>query len=98
MNILATHVAAIATAATLLTGCAPLNPRFDQGFGEAVRLAVQSQIKDKDAAAKNAGRDASGLDGVAAKEVMDRYQKSFRAPVPSSSVFTIGVSDGSSSR
>jgi hypothetical protein len=75
-------------------GCAPLTPRLDSDFAGAVRQAVTTQTRDRSAAARNAGMDAAGLDGVAAKEVMDRYQKSFRTPEATASVFTIGVSGG----
>ena len=57
---------------------------------------VARQIADKDAAQRNARRVA-GIDGVAAKEAVDRYQKSFRSPEPNTSAFTIGITGGQSS-
>jgi hypothetical protein len=84
--------AMIAVAILALAGCAPLAPRLDGGFGQSVRLAVRAQTLDGAAVARNAAKDASGIDGAAAKEAIERYQKSFRAPEAPTSVFTIGVS------
>jgi hypothetical protein len=69
----------------------PQTPRLDCTFGRSVDMAVARQIADKDAAARNAARPTAGMDGVAAKEAIDRYQKSFRTPEPNTSAFTIGV-------
>jgi hypothetical protein len=98
MRHLSIRLATLACVAIVAAGCAPLTPNLDSAFGSAARLAVATQTLDKGAAARNAGKDASGLDGTAAKEVMDRYQKSFRAPEPAPSVFTIGVSGSSTSQ
>jgi hypothetical protein len=75
----------------------PATPRLDCTFGDSVNMAVARQIIDKDAGAKNAAKRTAGMDGVAAKEAIDRYQKSFRSPEPTSSAFTIGVSGGAQS-
>jgi hypothetical protein len=75
----------------------PETPRLDCRFGDAVNLAKARQVLDKDAAARNAGKNAAGVDGVAAKAALDRYEKSFRTPEPTPSVFSIGVSGGSGS-
>jgi hypothetical protein len=98
MNTHGICVVTLGVVAMGLGACAPLTPRLDQGFGDSVRLAVATQIQDRDAASKNARKDPSGLDGAAAKEVLDRYHKSFRVPEPVTSVFTIGVSGGGTSR
>ncbi len=92
-----TRVVVLGATLVAAAGCAPLTPRLDSDFASSVRLAVSAQTLDRAAAARNAGNDASGLDGATAKEVINRYQKSFRAPEPTSSVFTIGVSGGSAS-
>jgi hypothetical protein len=94
----ATRAAILGLVALATGGCAPLTPRLDADFSQAVHLAIAAQTWDQGAATRNAGKDASGLDGATAKEVLDRYQKSFRAPEPASSIFTIGVSGGSGSR
>jgi hypothetical protein len=78
-----------------LGGCATLTPELDRTFGDAVNMARTGQAIDRDAALKNANKSAAGLDGIAAKEVIDRYQKSFRSPDPPPNVFAIGVSSGS---
>jgi hypothetical protein len=74
----------------------PRSPRLDCQFGDAVNTAVARQVLDKDAAARNAGKTAAGMDGASAKEIVDRYHKSYRAPEPNTSAFTIGVGSGSS--
>ena len=81
----------LAIASVALAACAPLNPRLDASFGDAVNLAKARQVIDKDAPAKNAKLDAAGLDGRAAKSVIDRYEKSFTTPEPTPNVFAIGV-------
>jgi hypothetical protein len=73
----------------------PETPRLDCAFGESVNTAIAQQTIDKNAGAKNAAKDAAGIDGVAAREALVRYQKSFRTPEPTPSVFSIGVSGGS---
>ena len=75
----------------------PQTPRLDCEFGKSVDMAVARQVIDKDAAARNADRKTAGIDGIAAKEAIDRYQKSFRSPEPNTSAFTIGVTGGQSS-
>jgi hypothetical protein len=75
----------------------PSTPRVDCNFGDSVNMAVARQTLDKDAATRNAKKDVAGLDGVAAREALVRYQKSFRAPEPTPNVFSIGVSGGSGS-
>jgi uncharacterized protein YceK len=75
----------------------PTTPRVDCDFGDAVNMAVARQIMDKDAAVKNAKKDVAGLDGIAAREAMVRYQKSFRTPEPTPNVFSIGLTGGSNS-
>jgi hypothetical protein len=74
-----------------LGGCASLSrtPAWDRHFGETVRVAMAQQIIDPSAAANPA--PVNGLDGRAAKNAMDQYQKSFSAPEPQRDVLTIGV-------
>ena len=73
-----------------------LTPQLDCRFGDAVNMAVARQVIDKDAATKNAGKNAAGMDGASAKEAIDRYHKSFRTPEPATSAFTIGVTGSQS--
>lgn len=77
--------------AVALGGCVSLTPNLDSRFGDAVNMAKAKQVRDKDAPVRNAGKDVAGIDGVAAREALARYQKSFRDPEPTSSVFVIGV-------
>ena len=87
-----TMIACAATLLAALPGCETLTPRLDSTFGDAVNVAKARQILDKDAAVRNASKDVAGLDGVAAREAMDRYYKSFKTPEPTPNVFQMGVS------
>ncbi len=73
----------------------PMTPRYDCTFGSTVDMAVARQVADKDAAARNAGK-VPPMDGVASREAVDRYLKSYRAPEPNTSAFTIGVTGSQS--
>jgi hypothetical protein len=76
-----------------LSGCSlSSTPRWDQRFGDATRIAMAQQIIDPGASANAA--PVNGLDGRAARSAMDQYQKSFAAPEPKKSIFTIGVGNG----
>jgi hypothetical protein len=79
-----------------LGGCETLTPRLDQTYGDAVNTATAQQTLNRDAAAQNARKTVAGIDGPTAKEIVDRYHKSFRNPEPAPSVFAIGVSGGAS--
>lgn len=88
---------AFAALAALLAGCSnnPVTPQYDVRFGDAVREARQRQTLNP-----QAGRDgaaAQGMDGVAARETVDRYHEAFKAPPPVVNVINIGnsVSGGS---
>ena len=76
-------------AVCLLSACAQTSPQFDANFGNTVRAAVAQQTLNPDASANTA--PISGMDGRAAREAVDRYQKSFTVPELQPSVFTIGV-------
>lgn len=79
-------------AACLLSACAPTTPHWDANFGNSVRAAVAQQILNPEAS-QNPDQ-VSGMDGRAARETIDRYQKSFKEPAPQQNVFTIGVGGG----
>lgn len=71
-----------------LAGCVSPTPLSDQHFGDAVRAATAQQILNPDA-----GRNTdpvSGMDGPAAKDAIDLYQDSFKAPPPVTNVINIG--------
>ena len=69
-------------------GCATRTPVLDRSFGDAVRAARAQQTLNP-----NAGRDADpvvGLDGLAARESIERYKDSAKAPPPVTNVINIG--------
>ena len=77
----------------LLGGCAVSpTPNYDLRFGDAVRTARQQMTLDP-----NAGSNANpiaGMDGMAAREAVGRYQDSFKTPPPVVNVINIGGSVG----
>ena len=83
-------VAAMSVLASLFAGCISIHPEVDRRAGEAVTSAQSAQtlnprpVRDPEA--------VSGIDGRAAKESMDRYVESFRAPPPNVNVLNIGGS------
>ena len=85
----------IAIGATLLltlAGCAT-TPNLDRQFGNSVNVLKAQQIIDPNASGNTR---AVSMDGQAAREVVDRYYKSYKAPTPQPNVFTIGVGGGGS--
>lgn len=80
------------SAAGLLSACAPTTPEWDANFGNSVRTAFAQQIINPDASQNT--DPVTGMDGRAARETIDRYQKSFKEPAPQPNIFTIGVGGG----
>jgi hypothetical protein len=82
----------IATVAAfgLMAGCVSIHPEVDHRYGDAVRAATRAQIINPDGVRPPA--NASGIDGMAAKEAMDRYVNSFKEPPPTINVINIGGS------
>ncbi len=72
----------------LLAGCVSIHPEVDQRYGEAVTAAKDAQTFDPQASRKP--KAVPGIDGIAAKEAMDRYVDSFKAPPPTMNVINIG--------
>ena len=70
----------------LLAGCVSIHPELDQRHGQAVTAARDAQTFNPQAS-RNA---VAGIDGRAAKETMDRYVDSFKAPPPTMNVINIG--------
>ncbi len=69
-------------------GCASRTPMLDERFGDAVREARAKQTINPDA-----GRDTDpvlGLDGLAARESIERYKDATKAPPPVMNVINIG--------
>ncbi|WP_211443692.1 hypothetical protein [Collimonas humicola] len=85
---------AIALLLVLTAGCSTVTPNYDAKFGEAVRTAKLKMIINPDAG-KNPDQVA-GMDGKAAREAINLYQGSFKAPPPTVNVINIGGSLGAS--
>lgn len=76
-------------ALALLCGCST-TPNYDARFGDAVRQARLAMTINP-----NAGTNpdqVAGMDGVAAREAMLRYQDTYKAPPPVVNVINIGGS------
>ena len=87
----------IATALTLvsvLTACVEPAPRYEAEFGSATRATLKAQIINPDAG--NNPDPVAGLDGRAARDAINKYQRSFAEPKPTENVFNIGVGSSSS--
>jgi hypothetical protein len=77
---------------SLLTACMPLTPHLDSRFGEAASIAKAQQIINPDAALNP--DPVSGVDGKAAQSAMENYDKSFKAPPPTTISNTISIGGG----
>lgn len=77
---------------TLLVACAPLTPNLDSHFGDAINIVKAQQIIDPDAA--NNPDTVSGVDGKSGQSAMDSYNKSFKAPPPTTISNTINIGGG----
>jgi hypothetical protein len=87
---IALRVALITASAVLLDGCMSSTPVWDRTFGDAVRTVTAMQVLNPTASANT--DPVAGIDGTAATASQQNYGKSFMAPPPPTSVFTIGVS------
>lgn len=76
----------------LLAGCVSIHPELDQRYGQAVTAARDAQTFNPQAS--HNPHAVAGIDGRAAKETMDRYVDSFKAPPPTMNVINIGGSLG----
>jgi len=77
-----------------VSACQSTMPRYEREFGESVRNTLQAQIIHPEA--ENNADPVKGLDGRAARDSINSYQKSFSKPVPQPSVFNFGVGGTSS--
>lgn len=77
----------------LLAACAPLTPHLDSHFGDAVNIVKAQQIINPDAA-KNPD-PVYGVDGKSAESAMKSYDKSFKAPPPTTISNSITIGGGS---
>ncbi len=74
----------------LMAGCASVAPNYDARFGESVRAARQGQTLNPNAMANP--DPVQGLDGKAAVNAQENYQKSFKDPTKTFEV--IGTTGG----
>jgi hypothetical protein len=74
---------------TSLSGCALTTEKWDGQFGSSTRQNMQQQIIDP--LAGNKQNTGYAIDGRVAKEIITRYQNSYKDPAPESNNFTIGV-------
>ena len=72
-----------------LSACASNTPDLDAQFGDAVRFAMTQQTINPDASLNVT--PTNGIDGMAARESVNRYRNSFKEPAPTANSFTIGV-------
>ena len=75
--------------AGILSACVEPAPRYEAEFGNATRATLKAQIINPEAG--NNADPVAGLDGRAARDAINSYQKSFSQPQPTENVFNIGV-------
>lgn len=80
--------------AGVLTACVEPAPRVEAEFGNATRATLNAQIINP--VAGNNPDPVAGLDGRAARDTINNYQKSFAKPEPTPNVFNIGVGNNNS--
>ena len=87
----------IAAALSAQAGCVGIHPEYDSRAGEAVVAARAMQTLNPGGTNVNV---VPGIDGRPAKETMDRYVESFKAPPPTVNVLNIGgsLNDGGGNR
>ena len=78
----------------VLTACVEPAPRYEAEFGNATRATLNAQIINPEAG--NNPDPVAGLDGRAARDAVNNYQKSFAQPEPIENVFNIGVGTNNS--
>ena len=86
------RIATVGALVGALCGCVEPAPRYEAEFGNATRASLNSQIINPDAG--NNPDPVAGLDGRAARDVINNYQKSYAQPEKPQNVFNIGVGGG----
>lgn len=89
MKNLCTRVAFMSGMALLATGCAQRAPYLESQMGQSLSMLKAQQTINPDASSNT--DPVAGIDAKAAKSAQDRYQQSFRTPLPQTGVFTIGI-------
>lgn len=87
------RIATVITLVGALCACVEPAPRYEAEFGNATRASLSSQIINPDAG--NNPDPVAGLDGRAARDAINNYQKSYAQPEKPQNVFNIGVGGGS---
>lgn len=87
------YVMFVMLGSTVLAGCVEPAPRVEAEFGNATRATLNAQIINPEAGENP--DTVTGMDGRAARDAVDNYQRSFSNPKPSPNVFKIGVGDSS---
>lgn len=64
----------------ILAGCAPITPRWDTRFGDAVGIAKAQQTINPEASLNT--EPVKGIDGQAGDAIFDNFRNSFRNPQP----------------
>ncbi|MES2500741.1 MAG: hypothetical protein V4570_09400 [Pseudomonadota bacterium] len=72
-----------------LVACVQTMPRYEAEFGETIRNTMNAQVINPDAG--NNPDPVTGIDGRAARDAVNNYQKSFAKPEPAPNVFNLGV-------
>ncbi len=89
MSTFTTKLGAALAVSAALGGCAQTSPRFESGFGHAVRAAVAAQTVNPEAVRNT---DAvTGIDARAAVAAQQRYESSYRAPAAHEPAMTTGL-------
>jgi hypothetical protein len=84
------NIIGVVAAVGLTAGCVSIHPGVDQRYGEAVASAKLAQTLNPQGTPRP--DVPPGIDGRVAKETMDRYVDSFKAPPPTMNVINIGGS------
>ena len=87
-------IAIVLAIASMLNACVEPAPRYEAEFGNATRATLNAQIINPDAG--NNQDPVTGLDGRAARDAINNYQKSYANPEKPQNVFNIGVGGNSS--
>lgn len=90
------NIASLLLMIAILTSCAPITPRLDTRFGEAVGIAKAQQTVNPEASLNT--EPVKGIDGQTGDAIFDNHRNAFRNPPPplrgAVSIGTSGVSGG----
>ena len=74
----------------LICGCVNPTPVFDQYSGQSITALRAQQTVNPNAPVDNEKRVPEGMDGRAARETLERYQRSFQQPERQTEGFRVG--------